>query len=914
MSAFPKSPALPASAHAAWICALALLSGCGRKNPAADGGKPSGPAAAETPAPIVSDPALSSARLALADVALSEHRPDQALLVAISAWEADPRSETASAKVRKILAETRWQFPALEFPFPFPIEHIVPAGENHLLIALGAEAGTVVRWNLTASRIESVLFPVPAGEIRMLAVDPTQRVFIIERAGVLLLCDATTLKPLADLGSLPGGHLPSSSVVFSDDGVLLAHAATSGNSTVWHIRSARDGGIVRTIEDIHPPALAGFLDRGGLTLLLSDGSRMHVPVSPVEPPETQPFDPAPALAAASFSRNGNSALVQQAADPLAEPEHSIIDFTAISDPSLEPESLLARFPYSRFPNIWNTLMRSPEQALFRVSGRDVRFLTGNRAPLLSKSRIMAAAFQGARIFTGSSEGIFTTHNTIAFPTNPKPGKPTPATAADFAALAKLGAQLTGERYDPRTHLFRPAEREILGPTEIAATLPELDFSSLHSPFARKLPAPGWETLMPLLDRLTFADPSRKSWPAILERTKSLTLTPWHRQLSELLNRPAADPSAKIAAVFGTGDPAEITALIGNLPESGPEIAKALELALATENAEWIQTILARAKNLPPVIAQIAASRIALLENRVADALEAWPESPPDLAAARLREDWAGWEQADFSPALAKLRERFLAERASIAMPPAASAEQKTALIAKLTNPETLRTVGKPHFSAACLAASEILAKEKPFAEDSLKLSALALQFGEDSTKTLRSQATALTTLQRFDEARDTWVTLITEHPQTAQISNDFAEAAYAAYESREYKQAMEILTTGTHRFPNDANFAMRAGWISLLTGEPGPAYRFLVIGRQIGYPQDLSENATALLVIAAAQSGAPDDANAFRKELLRSNPRWGDSETLDALAWPDELKAYLRSNDRLATGGVGGVLPEKPGE
>jgi outer membrane protein assembly factor BamD (BamD/ComL family) len=153
---------------------------------------------------------------------------------------------------------------------------------------------------------------------------------------------------------------------------------------------------------------------------------------------------------------------------------------------------------------------------------------------------------------------------------------------------------------------------------------------------------------------------------------------------------------------------------------------------------------------------------------------------------------------------------------------------------------------------------------------------------------------ALTALGDYKHAHDRWVTLITEHPVQDQQPGDYAEASYTAFENSDPKQAMTILTTGMHRFPNDANFALRAGWVALLTGNAERAYRFLLTGRQIGYPAEKLENATALLAIAAAQTGADEDAAAFYQDLVRLDADWKKPETIDTLNWPDELKAFLR--------------------
>ena len=104
---------------------------------------------------------------------------------------------------------------------------------------------------------------------------------------------------------------------------------------------------------------------------------------------------------------------------------------------------------------------------------------------------------------------------------------------------------------------------------------------------------------------------------------------------------------------------------------------------------------------------------------------------------------------------------------------------------------------------------------------------------------------------------------------------------------------MEILTAGMHRFPDDGNFALRAGWVALLTNNPERAYQFLQNGKRLGFPPEKLENATALLTIAAAQSGAQDDAVVYFQDLLRIDPAWADPATLDTLNWPQQLKAIL---------------------
>ncbi len=83
-------------------------------------------------------------------------------------------------------------------------------------------------------------------------------------------------------------------------------------------------------------------------------------------------------------------------------------------------------------------------------------------------------------------------------------------------------------------------------------------------------------------------------------------------------------------------------------------------------------------------------------------------------------------------------------------------------------------------------------------------------------------------------------------------------------------------------------------WVALLTGNAERAYRFLLTGRQIGYPAEKLENALALLAISAQQTGAFEDATVFYQDLIRLDPAWEDPKTLESLEWPEELKASLR--------------------
>jgi tetratricopeptide (TPR) repeat protein len=350
----------------------------------------------------------------------------------------------------------------------------------------------------------------------------------------------------------------------------------------------------------------------------------------------------------------------------------------------------------------------------------------------------------------------------------------------------------------------------------------------------------------------------------------------------------------ITGIFAEGTPTTIMAAIQRAAGKGPAAAKALELSLASEHPEWIATCLETAKDLPPFLRQLAQSRIAWLEDRKADALGVWPDEFPDLAAIRLREDWDGWEQADFTMAYEAIRHGMSEQLAAIELPADATPDQRKTVAQRLSDPVTLKTVGRTRFAKACLKAALAFSAFKKEKETTFKLAALARDLGAEKEPCLRAEAMALTALGDYQQAYERWVQLITEHPLNTQLPGDYAEAAYTAFENSDPQKAMTILTTGLHRFPNDANFALRAGWVALLTGNAERGYRFLLSGRQIGFPKEKLENATALLAIAAAQCGAVEDAAAFYQDLIDIDPDWKNPATIDSLEWPEELKNPLR--------------------
>jgi len=860
---------------------------------------------------------LAAARVDLAKAALVRNAPDDALPLLVAALEADSSCEEARAMAVDILMKTRWHMPDATFDHHLSVESVNFTAPSSLWVGLSGETTTVVRWNLSAPRIEAVLFPVKTPEIRSMVFDQMHKTVVIERAGITLLCDALTLKPIRDLGPLPDFLTPSSVVVFSAEGLLLAHPAfvsESNHALVWHLRDAATGEILRTSEPITPDKprpLAAFLDRKKLRVLQADGGLLEMPVSPVEAVTSTPPKELVSLRHARVSVNGGSAMVLKDLGPHHAPELTTLSFdgTVAENPALV--SLLESSPWNLHPGIWSGMLREAGNPPLFFADPTTCQLPTPHAPIHTLSTITALTVCDDRVITGESNGAVTIYQTLPMPVQTgKTRKPGTLDSKAVSAFANLAFFLAGTHYDPASRLItrcddarrirvdKPCDLDFL-----TSIFPELDFSALVAHMECKKADP--ELLIPLWDRLARADASGASWPVLLSLSKDLEGNAWHQKIAAAVAARTAgdsfDPEAStwyaphsIEKTFADGDDHVIEAAIESAGNQGPSAAKVFELVLASTHPEWIDAFLAKASGLPPLLRQLAISRIAWLQDRRADALLGWPEVFPDFQQVREREDWDGWEQADFSQAYEKLRLCLEEELNALVLPANSTPEQRKAVAAHLADPATIKAVGHARFARACIKAAFAFSAFKEYKETTFKLASIARDLGEAPEPCLRAEAMALTALGDYKHAHERWITLITERPVNTQEPGDYAEAAYTAFENSNPQQAMAILTTGLHRFPNDANFALRAGWVALLTGNAERAYRFLLTGRQIGYPKEKLENATALLAIAASQTSAVEDAVAFYQDLIDLDPAWKKTETLETLDWPEELKASLR--------------------
>jgi tetratricopeptide (TPR) repeat protein len=806
----------------------------------------------------------------------SGRAPDEALAIAVAALRAEPASVAARGVVEGLLVGTRWHLPEVELVHPGGIDHMHLEDPAALWVAVGGKAPTIVRWDLEQLRVGSVWFPLEGGENRAMVVGPGGRRVVVERAGVVVLGDAMTLKPVREIGPLPQRLTPSAVVVFSPDGLLLAHPVAEGadaGRVVWHLRDAERGEVLRVSEPLakeEPAPLAAWLDRSALRVFRVDGSVWQMPVSPAEPIAI--VRPAGGhYLRARFSRTGETVLALRDGGPHQAPvcERIAWNGDAGSVTSTASATWSEAEPWTRLPSSWSDGLLPAAGLRLEVDADGMQ--PPSTGPYRIGSPVTAAVFRDDRQWIGCRDGRVVMHRMIPPPVMRGKASDSSAGLADpavtealsrfvrgFAGVDEVDGEMVRVSLAERRQAVAGCDLEVIG-----RWLPGLDFAPVEAALA------DWKPCELPADATAVME---RRFAAFRERPSMADLEALHRDGSN---------ESVIEAIRAAGG-------------SGAAAAKHLELALASNQAARIAASLESAVKLPPLLHRLALSRIAWLDGRKADAIAGWPEGFPDLNQVRRVEDWEGWEQADFAPALAALRGLVDQELDRLKLPPNATAEQRRAVIAHLDDPETAKAVGRARFAVACLETALALAEFKEESTHTFRLATMARTMGGPPVPCLRAEALALTALGDFRKARDRWVMILSDYPVATHEPGDYAEAAYTAFENADPRQAMAILATGIHRYPEDASFALRAGWVALLTGNAEPAYRFLLAGMRIGYPPEKLENATALLSIAAALAGAPEDAEAFFRELVRLDPAWLDPATIDALAWPDELKAPLR--------------------
>lgn len=347
-----------------------------------------------------------------------------------------------------------------------------------------------------------------------------------------------------------------------------------------------------------------------------------------------------------------------------------------------------------------------------------------------------------------------------------------------------------------------------------------------------------------------------------------------------LTSAAAAHAHILRATFATGDKNAILAALDALPAAGLPVATALFLALESGERDYISKAVSAARDIPDPLRQLLDKSFSV--------------SPEAFAALRKEQDWIGYESPDFSKLLSGLNDQRKTAREGFTLPPSPSGADIEAFITLLLSPASINALGEIEIADIAASTASSLAENEETASSALQLVAIAGRFGSGHARLLRITATARTSLEDFEKAHEAWIDLITNQPESSHHATDYAEAAYSAFETNHADQAMEILTTGLFRFPDDVRFAIQAGWIALVTDHPQQAYNYISKATFLGIPPDEIEHTTALLAITTLQLGDNDAADTHIKQLQAIDPKWKNPETIETLPWPEPLKASLR--------------------
>jgi len=381
--------------------------------------------------------------------------PDEALPFLLAALESNPGNLEAQALLLSTLRQTAWHFPTGEIQHPLPVTQLSFGSDADTLFSStdfshrGEGFNSTLRWDLTKPSLEAHLVPAWGMETQTLAVSPGDRRVIIQRGykrpDVTLLCDAKTLKPVADLKVADGARLTC--FAWSVDGALLAYPAQAeapDRSVTWRIVDSASGQIVRESDmvpgDFSEP-LAAQVDRQRMRAVHANGSVIELPLHPAQPQRTAVLDSEEKFGFAVFNDDGTQLYCRMLGRGVHEEgQHAL--FTVQDEPSrgvlqimslrvadsgdwLDSAQVLPRFSWSYWDApVWKQLFDTRRAGDTRLlqggAGEVIVPMTVNgtrletvdsrsghvsaRAPYLADSMIKSVATSGNRMAVGSSSG------------------------------------------------------------------------------------------------------------------------------------------------------------------------------------------------------------------------------------------------------------------------------------------------------------------------------------------------------------------------------------------------------------------------------------------------------------------------------------------------------------------------------
>ena len=248
---------------------IICLSSCDRPEPASE--KPTDPG---------NDSSLAAAQLALAELHSANHQQGKAIPY-LQAAQQESENDKATDLLTEILSSARFTIPSLLLRHPYPILRFTDDTGKAIFAAVGGKYPTVIRWELDGTpKVTAVLFPTNASDISHISLSPGGIHLLVHRDATNLLCNAATLKPIANLGEFPEYLDPDSCQPFTQNGLLVAHPTKAQNGNyVWHIRDTTTGGILRSESfQPYPKPLSARFEDTTLSIILEDDREIRIPI------------------------------------------------------------------------------------------------------------------------------------------------------------------------------------------------------------------------------------------------------------------------------------------------------------------------------------------------------------------------------------------------------------------------------------------------------------------------------------------------------------------------------------------------------------------------------------------------------------------------------------------------------------
>jgi hypothetical protein len=338
---------------------------------------------------------------------------------------------------------------------------------------------------------------------------------------------------------------------------------------------------------------------------------------------------------------------------------------------------------------------------------------------------------------------------------------------------------------------------------------------------------------------------------------------------------------------------KVEAILNATHGTGPLAISALTKSLEYSSLPAIRKCLDQAKDLPRPLRDYCTARCLWAENQKSSFYALWPEEIPNLRAKARNSNWLGWDTIlagkDYDQFFTDLQDDLKTIQVNEQQTP----EQLKLTSQVLQNADTVLHFGAKRVRNAQLEAALILSRKPELTSIALQLSERAKAAGADPIACLRAEARCLATSGNAHEAYKRWLLVMDAEFDGKVIAEDYLDAAQSIFQDGQDIAGMELLFRGQRANPTDGKFALRAGWMALITHHAEQAYGIFTRVELEAYPSADKETVLALTCAAAELGGRPDLADKHFLQLIHTNQQWQREDNLNNLTWPDDVKGAI---------------------